>query len=332
MTERKEPVTFFAGCAIERDYIYVGSKPDALDDDVEFARLFFFDEQNRAQPWVHHDLKEFDVVSVCVAAAVGGAPRQYCALSRQGDVEFIWVGGSRMEQIESAGVRRSTPPIYGYVQAIRQIGDELYVVGSGGQVYCRRGDGWQAIATSLQKPAVAPASVLDAAGLDIGGKEFADIDGTSSSDLYVVGGNGEIFHFDGGDWTECDSDAARPLNCVRAVSRDEVWVCGFGGSLMRGNARQGFSQVGSCSEVLTFTSLGILEGRIYLASNKGIFTLSDDGIIRRLKTSLKPEVDDANVIDVKDGMLWSFGNKDIVRFDGKQWTRLVHPDNADGDG
>ncbi|HSX62445.1 MAG TPA: hypothetical protein VLF18_19850 [Tahibacter sp.] len=328
MGDSKEPVTFFAGCAIERDYIYVGGKPDALDEETEFSRLFFFDEQNRAQPWVHHDLADFAVVSMCVAANVEGAGRQYCALSRQGDVEFIWVGGKRMEEIDGAGVRRAEPPIYGYVNVIRAIAGELYVAGSGGQVYCRRGGGWQSIAQSLQKPAVVPSAVIDAAVLDIGGREFADIDGVSASDIYVVGGNGEIFHFDGAEWTECDSDASRPLNCVRAVSRDEVWVCGYGGCLMRGNARTGFVRAGSCSEVLTFSSIGILDGSVFLASNKGVFRLSDDGIVRRVKTGLEPEVEDSNVLDVRDGMLWSFGYTDIVRFDGRDWSRIEHPDNV----
>jgi hypothetical protein len=325
----KEPVTFSTGCAIENDYIYLAAKPDKLDDEDEFTRLFFFDARNTAKPWVHHDLNDWQVVSVCVAAASGGNPREYCALSRQGDIEFTWVGGQRIERIEAAGVRRDTPPIYGYVHAIRQIGGDLYVAGSGGQVYRRNGGQWTPMAESLLKPAVAPASVLDAVAMDIGGKEFADIDGVSSSDLYVVGGNGEIFHYDGADWTECDGDTPRPLNCVRAVSASEVWACGFGGALLRGNARTGFSSVGSCSEVLIFSSLGILGGRVYLASNKGIFSLSDDGIIRRVKTGLKPEVEDANVIDIKDGVLWSFGYKDIVHFDGSGWHRLVHPDNVD---
>lgn len=324
----KAPVTFSTGCAIERDYIYLAAKPDLLDEEDEFTRLFFFDAQDKSRPWVYHDLNGWEVESVCVAAG-GGNSREYCALSKQGNIEFTWVGGRRIERIGAAGLRRDALPIYGYVHAIRQIGGELYVVGSGGQVY-RRNDGqWTPMAEALLKPAIAPASVTAAAGMDIFGKEFSDIDGTSSSDLYVVGGDGEIFHYDGAGWVKCDADTTRPLNCVRAVSANEIWTCGFGGALLRGNARTGFSSAGNCSKALIFSSLGILENRVYLASNKGIFSLSADGIIRRVTTGLNPEVEDANIIDVKDGVLWSFGYKDIVHFGGTRWARLTHPDNVE---
>lgn len=329
MSSSKEPVTIDAGCAIGNDYIYLAGKPDRLEQEQEFSRLFFYDAQNKARPWAHHDLDEIQVVSLCVVTGLGANAREYCALGRHGEVEFTWVGGSRIERIAGAGLRRDTPPIYGYVQAIRQVGRELFVVGSGGQVYRRDGGAWSVAAPALLKPVVVPDSVSAAAGLDIGGKEFAAIDGVSAEDLYVVGGNGEIFHYDGAEWTECESPARRPLTAVRAVSAQEIWVCGNGGVLLRGNARSGFAVAGSCSAVVNFSGLGLLGGQVYLAANKGLFLLGEDGIVRHLKTGLEPEVDDSHTLDVKDGVLWSFGYKDVVSFDGTRWQRLVHPDNAD---
>lgn len=44
-------------------------------------------------------------------------------------------------------------------------------------------------------------------------------------------------------------------------------------------------------------------------------------------TGLTPELQDAHVLEAKDGVLWSFGFKDLAWFDGKQWTRVDHPDN-----
>ena len=81
----KEPVTFSAGCAIENDYLYLAAKPDKLDDEDEFARLFFFDAQNTARPWVHHDLADWQIVSVCVASRSGASGREYerqCGLTQ----------------------------------------------------------------------------------------------------------------------------------------------------------------------------------------------------------------------------------------------------------
>jgi hypothetical protein len=78
------PVTFTAACAIERDYVYVAARLDSMDSDDEFSRFFFFDEQNAKQPWLHHDLPDWDVVSLCTHANAFGTRRVYCALSRNG--------------------------------------------------------------------------------------------------------------------------------------------------------------------------------------------------------------------------------------------------------
>ena len=195
-----EPVTFLAGCAIERDYIYVAAKPDVFDSEEDFTRLYFYDAQNGAAPWVHHDLPDWAVVSTCVVSQTSDAPRKYAALSKHGEIEFTWPGGSAVERIEGAGLKRTSPPIYGYVSAIREIGGALYVCGSGGQVYRRENDAWRHIAEGLKTPAAPPQPGDNAAPKDFGAHDFADIDGYSDADLYVVGGSGEIYHFNGTAW------------------------------------------------------------------------------------------------------------------------------------
>lgn len=45
------------------------------------------------------------------------------------------------------------------------------------------------------------------------------------------------------------------------------------------------------------------------------------------RTDLKPELQDTHQLEAKDGVLWSFGFKDLACFDGRNWTRIDHPDN-----
>jgi hypothetical protein len=326
MTFQKDPVTITHGCAIERDYLYIASKPDRLDMEDEFSRMFYFDAQDRNMPWRHQDLPH-NIYSVCVFSE--GSRRMYCALSRQGDVAFTWVGGQRIEHIPGAGLAHGTPPLFGYTISIREIGGDLYVVGSGGQVYRRQNGSWPHIAESLKIENRVPSDTLDpVAWMDLEFRELRDIDGTSENDVYVVGGNGEIFHFDGNDWTPCQSGTRSGLNCVRALSVNDIWICGQDGTLLRGNRTDGFSQVGKTSRDLDFYSLGIAREEVYLAADRGLFKLCSDALVRRVKTGLDPEVTESEAIDVKDGVLWSFGGKDIVSFDGSKWARLTHPDNS----
>jgi hypothetical protein len=61
--------------------------------------------------------------------------------------------------------------------------------------------------------------------------------------------------------------------------------------------------------------------------SRSLGTSQKDGLLKEVNTGLIPKLTDANAISVSNGMLWSVGYKDIVRFDGKNWMRLVHPDN-----
>lgn len=49
--------------------------------------------------------------------------------------------------------------------------------------------------------------------------------------------------------------------------------------------------------------------------------------IRKLTTTLQPDVQDANLVEAVEGVLWPIGPKDIVRHTEKGWERRAHPDN-----
>jgi hypothetical protein len=66
----------------------------------------------------------------------------------------------------------------------------------------------------------------------------------------------------------------------------------------------------------------------HLASNFGMFTSNPSTRkIERYVSNLQPDLKDTHMPEAKDGILWSFGLKDLARFDGKRWTRVDHPDN-----
>ena len=325
---KPEPVTFLTGCAIERDYIYVAGKPDAFDSDEDFSRMYFYDAQDAETPWVHHDLPDWKVVSTCVVEKTADAPRKYAALSEHGEIEFTWPGGSSLESIEGAGLKRTSLPIYGYVSAIREIAGALYVCGSGGQVYRRENKSWRHIADSLKSPAAAPQPGDTEALKNFGQHDFADIAGYSDTDLYVVGGSGEIYHFNGKAWTRCASPSVELLNSVCCAEGNQVWVCGFNGTLLRGNAGNGFKDMSGYDDNQIFSSLALVNGIVYLASNEGLFSYNEKSAkIEAVSTLIEQDADDPNVLTARDGVLWSIGYKTIMFFDGNVWTRVNHPDN-----
>ena len=252
----------------------------------------------------------------------------YCALSKQGQIEYRWPDGSKTEEIPGAGLLGTDHPIYGYVNCIKQIGNFLYVCGAGGQVYKRNENSWSHIAAPLKYPARPPTPSSNSIDKNIGIHDFSWIDGYSENDLYVVGGRGAIFHFDGKDWRKCESSSSEILTCILCRPNNEVWVCGFNGTLLRGNAASGFKELSRYDDNMNFSSMASCGAITYLSSNEGLHYYDESRKkIRRIKKFSDINIFDANYLDCADGILWSVGHKDIISFDGKKWTRIDHPDN-----
>ncbi len=51
--------------------------------------------------------------------------------------------------------------------------------------------------------------------------------GTSSSDLYIVGNNGLMAHYDGTGWTRIETGTELDLLDIWGTDADNIWVCGF---------------------------------------------------------------------------------------------------------
>ena len=113
-------------------------------------------------------------------------------------------------------------------------------------------------------------------------------------------------------------------------SEQRIWMCGSNGTLLLGNAQEGFQSLSSVDDNQLFTSVCKFQDKIYLGSNLGLFVYDPakaEAGIERVHTDLKPELQDANIVDSYDKVLWSIGPKDIARFDGHKWERIHDPDN-----
>ena len=61
--------------------------------------------------------------------------------------------------------------------------------------------------------------------------EYAGVWGTSASDVWAVGYNGTILHYNGTNWSSVSSGATEPLYGVWGSSASDVWVVGLTGIL-----------------------------------------------------------------------------------------------------
>jgi photosystem II stability/assembly factor-like uncharacterized protein len=304
-TSKISQIQFMDGAAVE-DVVRIFIAGDLQSGNYNFSRLFYLRDSGE---WGHFDVETI-VVSVCVVAK----PRRiYFALGRDG---LVWVGESGggqpfIERIPDAGTVKGK---YGYLSQIRDIANDVYVCGDGGQVYRRTSNGWIHIDDGILEKRSRPRSNC-----------HNGIDGTGPNDIYVVGEYGRIFHFDGKKWKQVGFQTNLHLERVRCVNRDEVYICGAGGLLLRGN-RSGWEAIGDSDMTDHIWDLEVFNGNIYLAVEDTLMVYDGKGIAS-VETKLDPPID-AHRLSAHNGILWSFGEDDLAYYDGKKWTRVVHPDNV----
>jgi hypothetical protein len=322
-------VHFLDAIPVEAFRLYVACQLDDVEPrEVAHTRMCAFDAPNDRE-WFHHDV-EMNVVSVTTKinhANDSDTSRRLVGLSKEGEVDIFAAGDYvwRTEKIPNAGARLGTR---GHMSHIRQVGSHLFACGQNGQVYQRLGDNkWVAIDADIYKAidytSGDPAALVDAM---MNQRVLNCIDGTSQSDLYVVGNDGFMAHFDGKRWQQIKLKSNEHLQWVRCVSASEVWACGYNGTLLVGSENSGFKDVSTVDDNFTWWSLAKHDELVYLSATEGLFAY--DGVkIKPVNTGLSPQHRDTYRVSAKDGALWSVGAKDIVRLFNGQWERFGHIDN-----
>jgi hypothetical protein len=323
-----------AACLIDRDLPLLAERLDGFEGHGVVST--YAPRLRPHRPWRSQVMEEWPLVS-----ATFDSQRQLrCLLSREGQVNIYGPGGTpdHTFQIPEAGVFGPASTGLGYVNRIRAVGSGLYVCGQSRQVYRFDWDGqdlargrWVDVAGAMrQPPASEPPAEDDAeafeAWLDANeSADFHDIDGPAENDLYAVGD--EVWHWDGQRWAPLALPTDEPLAAITVLGADDVVMVGHNGTLLRGNAGSGFKDLSGVHDNQNFTGVAALGERLYLASNLGLFVYEAGTGIRPCRTGLQPELQDAHQLEAKDGVLWSFGFKDLAWFDGQRWTRVDHPDN-----
>lgn len=325
--------TFRTGYAgVFDDEIYVSAAADVFEIFERYTTLYTWSpglakQEGHSSPWVYKS-EDWLVRSVTGLFKKNSEDWWYCALSEEGDVLFTG-DGYVTEKIPGAGVNSEDSVGWGYLADIQQIGEHLYACGYSGQVYKRMGpNDWRHMDAGLLQDPATP--MEDTIALSV-------INGPHENALYAAGYQHaewlppKAFFFNGQQWAELKlPEVAERIVNMYVESPSRIWMCGSNGTLLLGNAKDGFKSLSTVDDNQLFTSVCKFQDQMYLASNVGLFVYDParhDLGIRKVTTHLTPELQDANIVDSYDKVLWSIGPKDIARFDGQKWERIHHPDN-----
>jgi hypothetical protein len=335
MTTHTPVATIEGGCLIRADMALLNTSIDSLPQaDFDFSRVSTHELADKDTPWGYKDYG-WVVVSVAYWSSI----RLRCILSREGEIRLYGPGGKpdHTYQIPEAGVFGDSEAGFGYANRIRAIGDQLYVCGQARQVYQFSWDGkdlssgqWLNIAGEMrQSPMSEPPDDdkdLDQWLDDNDSIDLVDIHGASPQDIYVTGD--QTWHFNGSAWRLLELPTDEPMAAIKVLDAKRIVLVGHNGSLLIGNSQEGFQDLSTVDDNQNFVGVEWFDNKLWLASNFGLFIFDPlKKKIEKYTTSLQPDLQDTHQLEAKDGVLWSFGFKDLAYFDGKAWTRVDHPDN-----
>jgi hypothetical protein len=148
---------------------------------------------------------------------------------------------------------------------------------------------------------------------------FESIDGFSENEIYAVGWKGEIWQYDGSQWTDHSSLTNLILSSICCAPNGEVYIVGQQGILIRGR-HDTWEVVDRVDDVNDdFWDLSYYKNKLYISSIKELFTLENDHLTEVDFGSI--DVNSCYSLTQAEGVMWSIGGEDVISFDGKTWKK-----------
>lgn len=146
---------------------------------------------------------------------------------------------------------------------------------------------------------------------------FEAIDGYSLSELYAVGWNGEIWEYDGSNWTNRNSSTNMILTSVCCARDDLVYVGGQQGVFIKG--RKDAWEIIEWEDGFNFDiwDLCWFNDKLYVATMSNLYTLEGNQLVDVDFGEI--EVSTFYSLTEAEGIMWSIGSEDVLSFDGKVW-------------
>lgn len=290
--------TFLKGATSAEDFVVVTAVVDELGD-RSAAQLYCW----LGDDWYDVDTYGWSSCGVCIL----NESKTIVCVSDLGEVAISAPGGVRgTEWVSANGQPLSST---GKLRTVKTIGEVAVTAGMGRQVYMRESHAqWKAIDAGMRR--------LKPEGKPVG---FEGIDGFNLNHIYAVGWQGEIWHFDGNDWTQKGSPTNQILTNVCCGSDGNVYACGRRGLLIVGYGNQ-WQIIDQKDTIEDFWGISWFNNKLYLSTMRAVYTLEQGSLV------LVDFGDDIPLtcydLSVGNNVLCSVGEKDVMLFDGNTWQRL----------
>ena len=300
----KNPLSFMSGTVQNRELFRVVAQVDELKEKGA--------TDSRLMKWSRGERKWYSYRLAWHATRIVCMERPEFRIVAIGPSGIVYVGNGLTNAEEHVDDSNEGPKRRGDMRDINLVGDTVFAVGMGRQVYRRVRDGqWQ----HEDQGVVARRGVSTVCG-------FNSIHGTSENDLVAVGFAGEIWTRRGGVWTKEGSPTNVVLHKVLVVDGGVTYACGQKGVLLSGS-NSVWHEVTHNLQVDNFWGLGWFKGELYVAADAGLYVLRGGKDLEPLDGAVLAGATTRH-LQVLDGVLLSVGSKNVLfTEDGANWNEIT---------
>jgi hypothetical protein len=241
------------------------------------------------------------------------AIQEFVAVDTSGAVMSYRDGQAGLEaRIQS--VLASKEYVSVYSQVIRAE-CSLYALGWPRRIMKREGSGWHEFSRGIP----VSSEILD--GKDLTECTFHGLSAFTERDMYAVGGEGEVWRFDGARWHQCGFPSNELLFNVCCAADGNVYIGGNNGSLWVGRGDK-WKRLAADDFSVSWKDLAFFAGKLWLGSDYGLWELRDGAIIRAEVPEDVLACSGALDVSVDGTVLLTAGGNGACRFDGHAWEVL----------
>lgn len=286
------------------DYREEGTSPEEEALEKRLVGVFLDDPDN----WSWAALHGFDLA--CVGASQLPEEKAVAACMSG----LVYSTGSGAKQME-ASLPRTDHALRGGLLRLKTIGGHLYACGGNRSLGIRLGNGaWKWHSELFDPPLRDRYGLPQPAG-------FRDVDGFSPSDIYLVGGEGDVWHFDGMRAKQIDFPSNVPLFSVCCGQDGRVYIGGLQGRLFVGRDDV-WSEIKTQPQSLPLVQMAWHADSLWATNDSGLWSLEGD----QLREDIAPASvrHAAGSVAAADGVLLVGGRYGAAFHKEGRWTSLFN--------
>ena len=204
-------------------------------------------------------------------------------------------------------------------QNVKTIGDSMYAIGDPHKLYKRKGlDDWEDLSESIPLPSYYLDGTLAQSKVKPG---WRDADGFSEQDIYLVGGDGDVWHYDGNVFKQCDFPSNEPLANVCCAGDGYVYIGARAGRLWKGKDNQ-WELISKAELTTRWLDIVWFDDRLFLGGDYGLWEFKDDKVIKAEVPAEVITCSGSLSLCPENKLLLTAGNHGASMYDGKEWKVL----------